>query len=360
MNIHRHSRLSALTVGTLALSGLAVPTAGAEEVTPVTVNILATSDFHGRISVVHGRDGSLVDPGAAALACFIDAERDRNPDTNFVAAGDLISGSPFVSSILRDKPTLDAFNAMGLDVSALGNHEFDNGFGDVSARVSFDGTGQAKFPYIAANISGADPAPAPSYIVTTASGVRIAYVGGVTAETPSIVNPDGVVGLQFSEPVAAMNAEAERIAAADEADVIIGLVHERVHVNSGFSDAFDAVVAGHTHKETLETGPERAGRQPLVVSSPANTGACSPTSTSSSIPRPARSPPSPRRTTPPPTSGRSAAKPPTPRCSRSSPPPRRRPPRRGSVSSPPYRSPSCADGIPPTVTPAATGAWSPH
>ena len=161
---------------------------------------------------------------------------------------------------------------MGLDVSTLGNHEFDNGFVDVSARVSPDGTGQAKFTYIAANITGADPAPAPSHIVTAASGVRIAYVGGVTAETPSIINPDGVVGLQFSEPVAAMNTEAERIAAADEADVIIGLVHEGVHVNSGFSDVFDAVVAGHTHQETLETGPGRAGHQPLVVVQPGEYG----------------------------------------------------------------------------------------
>ncbi|MCK7675764.1 bifunctional metallophosphatase/5'-nucleotidase [Corynebacterium pygosceleis] len=272
MNIHRHALLSALTVSTLTLSGLAAPVAGAEEATPVTLNILATSDFHGHISAVHGRDGSVVDPGAAALACYIDAERDRNPDTNFVAAGDLISGSPFVSSILRDKPTLDVFNAMGLDVSALGNHEFDNGFGDVSARVSFDGTGQARFPYIAANISGADPAPAPSHTVTTESGIRIAYVGGVTAETPSIVNPDGVAGLRFSEPVAAMNAEAERIAATGDADVIIGLVHEGVHVNSGFSDVFDAVVGGHTHRETLETGPARDGRQPLVVVQPGEYG----------------------------------------------------------------------------------------
>ncbi|MCX7542143.1 bifunctional UDP-sugar hydrolase/5'-nucleotidase [Corynebacterium sp. P5848] len=272
MTIYRHSFLSALTVGALVFSGLAAPLAGAEEVTPVTLNILATSDFHGHISAVHGRGGALVDPGAAALACYINAERGRNPDTNFVAAGDLIGGSPFVSSILRDKPILDAFNAMGLDVSALGNHEFDNGVEDVSARVSFDGTGQAKFPYIAANITGADPAPAPSHIITTASGIRIAYVGGVTAETPSIVNPDGVVGLRFDEPVAAMNAEAERIAAADEADVIVGLVHEGVHVDSGFSDAFDAVVAGHTHRETLETGPAREGRQPLVVVQPGEYG----------------------------------------------------------------------------------------
>ena len=84
--------------------------------------------------------------------------RGGNPDTVFAAAGDLIGASTFESFIQKDKPTIDVLNEAGLEVSAAGNHEFDQGYDDLVNRVMkpYDATtnefGGAKWQYIAANI----------------------------------------------------------------------------------------------------------------------------------------------------------------------------------------------------------------
>ena len=74
--------------------------------------------------------------------------RAANPNTVFVAAGDLIGASTFTSFIQQDKPTIDALNAMGLDASSFGNHEFDQGRADVDDRI----LAEADWQYLAANI----------------------------------------------------------------------------------------------------------------------------------------------------------------------------------------------------------------
>lgn len=227
---------------TLALAGLNVP-AYAAEADQVSLNIIGVTDFHGHLSQAKDRKGEISEPGAAVMACYVNKERKENPNTSFVSAGDNIGGSPFESSILKDKPTLDALNAMELEASAVGNHEFDKGWSDLKDRVGVDGDKLAKFPYLGANVKGSDMAPS---TVIEKGGVKIGYVGTITADTPNLVSPDGIQGLSFSEPVAATNAEAKRLKESGEADVVIGLVHEGMD-NTKFSEDVDAVIAGHTH-----------------------------------------------------------------------------------------------------------------
>ena len=45
----------------------------------------------------------------------------------FVAAGDLIGASPFLSALFHDEPTIEAMSMMGLEIASVGNHEFDEG-----------------------------------------------------------------------------------------------------------------------------------------------------------------------------------------------------------------------------------------
>ena len=88
-----------------------------------TIQILGTNDFHGRLQ----NDATAATAGAAVLAGAVKQLRAANPDTVFAAAGDLIGASTFESFIQKDKPTIDALNEAGLEVSAAGNHEFDQG-----------------------------------------------------------------------------------------------------------------------------------------------------------------------------------------------------------------------------------------
>ena len=95
------------------------------------MQILATNDFHGRIL----DDPGSAAAGAASLAGAVKELRATNPDTIFAAAGDLIGASTFESFIANDKPTIDALNEAGLEVSSVGNHEFDKGYDDLVNRV---------------------------------------------------------------------------------------------------------------------------------------------------------------------------------------------------------------------------------
>ena len=98
--------------------------------TSTHLQVVATNDFHGRLLA----DGATP-PARRSLAGAVDQMREDNPDTVFAAAGDLIGASTFESFIQNDEPTIDALNAAGLEVSAAGNHEFDQGYEDLVGRV---------------------------------------------------------------------------------------------------------------------------------------------------------------------------------------------------------------------------------
>lgn len=125
----RRSVAVALGLGLVTPVLAVTTTSPADAADPVQVQVIGTNDFHGRL--LSDRDI----PGAAKYAGAVDALRAQNPNTVFAAAGDLIGATTFESFINKDKPTIDVFNAMGLDVSSVGNHEFDQGYADLTNRV---------------------------------------------------------------------------------------------------------------------------------------------------------------------------------------------------------------------------------
>ncbi|WP_183094159.1 ExeM/NucH family extracellular endonuclease [Nocardioides stalactiti] len=271
--------------------GLDVP-----DFTPTTtkqIQVLGTNDFHGRLLPDGGNAA-----GAAPFATAIEELRAQNPNTLFVAAGDLIGASTFESFVQKDKPTIDALNEMDLDVSSVGNHEFDLGYDDLVNRViaPYDPTtnplGGAEWEYIATNIDepeGEDNL-AESW-VTTVDGVEIGFVGAVTEDLPGLVNPAGLAGVEVLDVVESVNAEAEALELAG-ADIIVLLVHEGSPTTDCLSSTFtdpatvfgniventspvvDAIISGHTHLayncrytvDSWESDPERTVKRRPVVS----------------------------------------------------------------------------------------------
>ena len=225
---------------------------------PVSIDIATINDFHGRIEA----DGASA--GAAVLSGAVQAVRDENPNTIFAAAGDLIGASTFTSFINDDVPTIDALNAAGLDVSAAGNHEFDQGWEDLRDRVQ----GLADWEYISSNVfvtETGEPALTPAW-VKELDGVRVGFVGAVTEDLNSLVSPDGIADLEVRDIATSVNAVADDLRDGDasngEADVVILLVHEgaaTVELDSitpdsplgeivyGVDDDVDAIVSAHTH-----------------------------------------------------------------------------------------------------------------
>jgi 2',3'-cyclic-nucleotide 2'-phosphodiesterase (5'-nucleotidase family) len=229
----------------------------------VDINLVTVNDFHGRI------EQSGTAGGIARLSGAVEAIRDENRNTIFAAAGDMIGASTFTSFIQDDVPTIEALNEAGLDVSSVGNHEFDRGFEDLTDRVM----PLADWEYLGANIydrESGDPA-LPEYWITEVKEkketVRIGFVGAVTDELPSLVSPAGIEDITVGNPVEAANRVAKQLTDGKkrngEADIIVLLVHEgaatadvasatdpdtrfgQIVLNA--SDKIDAIVSGHTH-----------------------------------------------------------------------------------------------------------------
>ncbi|GAA4381419.1 bifunctional metallophosphatase/5'-nucleotidase [Agromyces bauzanensis] len=226
----------------------------------VDLNLVTVNDFHGRIE----QSGTAA--GIARLATAVDSFRAENPNTVFAAAGDMIGASTFTSFIQDDVPTIETLNAAGLDVSAVGNHEFDKGFADLTDRVM----PMAEWEYLGANVYHADAPdePAlPEYWTETFQGVTIGFVGAVTDELPSLVSPAGIEDITVGSPVEAANRVADQLSDGSEengeADIVIMLVHEGASTTDiasatdpttrfgdivlNANDNIDAIVSGHTH-----------------------------------------------------------------------------------------------------------------
>lgn len=239
-----------LITALLAFLGLAAVTTQGAQAKPngqVPVRLLALNDFHGNLEPPTGSSGRMVDEngntvsagGAAYVAAWM--KQLENENTLKVAQGDLIGASPLISAAYHDEPSLEFMNNLGITASAVGNHEFDEGYAELVRLVNggshpVDGDSPAgpwqgtKFPYLGANVllenatkipdvNGYDVLkqvppgqlkklladygiPAlPPIAVREINGVRIGFIGAVTETTPTIVTAAGIQGLQFKSVV---------------------------------------------------------------------------------------------------------------------------------------------------------------
>jgi 5'-nucleotidase len=262
----RRAALSLVAVTTMGLGVLVAAPAAQADIK--TIDVLGINDFHGRLE--RGTDPVA---GAAAMAGTVNQFRVANPDTLFVSSGDNIGASTFTSFIQDDEPTLDALNAMGLDVSTPGNHEFDKGQDDFNGRVQAN----SEFPYVNANIfSTATGAHAyDPYYVQEVDGVKVGFIGAITELMPELVSPAGIEGLEFRDITDSVNDAAAELtddvdtAENGEADVIVLLVHEGnasadqadatgdsefARIAKGVTPDVDAILSAHTHATYNFTG----------------------------------------------------------------------------------------------------------
>jgi len=267
---------------------------------PVTVKLIAMNDFHGNIEIPAANNGGSVvlrDPanaagttvrtgGAAYLATLIKQLRAKNPRSIVVGAGDLIGASPVTSTLTHDESTVDILNQLGLEVTAVGNHEFDHGKSEL-LRIQNGGCypggaiGQdtcingGRFPgasylYLAANVvdSSTGKTLFPATTVKDFGGVAVGFIGLTLKETPSVVTASGVAGLTFTDEISTINTQAAQLRAQGASAVVVlvhqggqtlattlndqtcpGLSGEIVAIVDGLSKDVDVVISGHTHQE---------------------------------------------------------------------------------------------------------------
>ena len=206
-----------------------------------------------------------------------------------VAAGDLIGASPLLSAAFHDEPTITAMNMMGLDVSSVGNHEFDEGVNELlrmeKGGCLADGAGAngqdscpagqtfkgADFPYLGANVFWKNKAghqratPFKPYKIFKVDGQKVGFIGMTLEDTDTIVAQAGIVDVDFRDEVETANALVPKLKKKGVKSIIV-LLHEGgvptdatsynactgvsgagLTIAQNLSPKIDAIVSGHTH-----------------------------------------------------------------------------------------------------------------
>jgi 5'-nucleotidase len=183
--------------------------------------------------------------GIAYLATHIKTLREDHPNTVTVGAGDLIGASPLVSALFHDEPTIEALNSIGMDVSGVGNHEFDEGLDELE-RMRYgnqrggdgchpvdgcqDGSpfGGSVFEYLAANVflAGTDETIFPPYEIRRVGNVKIAFIGLTFEGTPTVVTPSAIEGLEFEPEVETVNALVDELRDEQGVKAFVVLIHQ--------------------------------------------------------------------------------------------------------------------------------------
>jgi 5'-nucleotidase len=284
------------------------------------VQLLSFNDLHGNLEPPSGSSGRVTElqadgttktidaGGVEYLATHLREARAGNKYSITAAGGDMVGASPLISGLFHDEPTIEALNGLDLDVTSVGNHEFDEGAKEL-ARLQkggchptagcytdeeFEG---ANFPYLAANVLNektGKPILKP-YWVWKKNGVKVGFIGVTLEDTPGVVSAEGVKGLKFKDEVETINKYAKELQ-RQGVKSIVALIHEGglpasasynyncdspgagdgisgpiVDIAKNITPQVDALVTGHTHAAYACTINDPAGN-PRTVTSAASFG----------------------------------------------------------------------------------------
>jgi 5'-nucleotidase len=284
------------------------------------IHVLGFNDFHGALDPdLTGAQYGTPAGGAPFLAKLVkDRQAAYGANVATVMAGDHIGATPLVSALFFDEPAVLVGRHLGIDYASVGNHEFDKGKAELlriqtggckvpegctaapytlpggSTTPTWPGAG---FQYLSANVidTGTSAPLLPAYGIKSftngsAGTTKVGFIGLVLKDTPSIVTPSGVAGLNFLDETVAANNAATALKAAG-AQTIVMVIHQggfqtgsaalngcagnlagsaiNTIVSAGLDPAIGVIVSGHTHAEyrcTITTG----GTTRVVTSASSN------------------------------------------------------------------------------------------
>jgi 5'-nucleotidase len=266
----------------------------------IDLQLLAFNDYHGHVeSTTPGNILGEPAGGGEYLSAKLSELREDNKYSLTVAAGDLIGGSPAFSGLFHDEPSVETLNAMDLDISGVGNHEFDEGV-DELLRMQNGGCHPddgcyfpdepypgADFQWLAANVvNDAGDTPLPAYEIKRIKNVKVGFIGMTLEATDTLVAAAGIEGWNFLDEAETANALVPELQ-AQGVEAIVVLLHEGgsqtpppgdvnacvgisgpvVAINDALDPAIDVMITGHTHLPYNCQLDDSAGNPRIVTSS---------------------------------------------------------------------------------------------
>ena len=309
----RHRRLAVIGVAALAVSvvGVSASSASAGKGNPqppgnpdpngqlIDLQILGFNDYHGHVQPT---DSGTVDGAAAGggeyLSSKLNELRQGQKYSITAAAGDLIGGSPAFSGLFRDEPSVESLNVMDLDVSSVGNHEFDEGVTELLRMQNggchpVDGCFFPDEPYAGADydwlssnvVDEAGNTTLPPYSIERIQNVKVGFIGMTLEATDTLVAAEGIQGYDFLDEAETANAlvpilqdqgveaiivllheGASQTPPPGDVNACVGITGPVVEIHDALDPAIDAMITGHTHLPYNCSLTDPAGQPRLVTS----------------------------------------------------------------------------------------------
>ena len=220
-----------------------------------TVDMIVFGDFHGALSAPAVVE-DMTYGGAESMLYMLETYEGYDRNTNdilLISAGDNVTGQT-LSDSFEGIPVIEAYNLLGVDLSAVGNHEFDFGYEPLAKMREL-----ANFEFISANIQPRnDIAPkfAPGVILEQ-NGVKIGFIG--------IMSKDFTGNSRASKDYTTYSylniiKSGYEFLTKQGADIIIVLAHAGIDEVSEYMNQLDKskfniplVITSHTHELREET-----------------------------------------------------------------------------------------------------------
>jgi 5'-nucleotidase len=238
---------------------------------PVTLQILNVSDWHANL------DPASAAGGAWNISARWDADAATfSGPTLRLTAGDDFGAAPPLSGFFDEVPSIQAQRLMGIQVNTFGNHNFDRGLTHLQSMIDLaaaasTGTSGAHpgepFHYVATNLSNLSGNL--SGVDTTAwftlGGIRVAVLGIVNEEAPTLVTPGNFGTILVTDGVAATK-KAALAARKAGAQAVVVITHKGMTNTApaegplkDFAEALpgglvDLVIGDHTNIQYSGTG----------------------------------------------------------------------------------------------------------
>ncbi|MDQ0218052.1 bifunctional metallophosphatase/5'-nucleotidase [Peribacillus cavernae] len=234
----------------------------------IQVQLLGVNDFHGQLNKYQSLSGTKAG-GAEYLAAYLKQYKQETENTLLVHAGDMVGGSPPISSLFQDQPTIELLNLLNFDVGTLGNHEFDEGVNEMKRLIhggfhektgTFPGSNTS---YCSANVIDKKTGTPllPPYVIKQINGINIGFIGVVTTETNQFVLPEIRKEVKIIDEVSAINQTVELLKEKGIKSIVV-LAHvaaksdltgtnpseDLAEMAPKIDDEVDVIFGGHNHK----------------------------------------------------------------------------------------------------------------
>ena len=205
------------------------------------IYIVSTNDMHANID------------NFPQMAALIDSLRTAHPGLLVFGAGDNRSGNPINDRYTEpSKPMYELMNAVGFDLSAFGNHEWDGGPLALRNVLSW-----AHFPFVCANVTFDDTLQMPNvypYAIFNIDNLKIGVIGGIQLGENGLpdFHPKNANGSHFFPLDKVLPMYMDELKDCNAVFLLSHCGYEEDRKTAEQFPKLDAIFGGHSHTRVAE------------------------------------------------------------------------------------------------------------